>query len=277
MFSKYNSVFNKTVDLKDEDKVIFSDEIKEEDLIYLPPKMDSKVLLKELIYIIDKMKEEIYCNLFFYFENNRENSGMERSNLLEKESSLALELYSSTCYLRLDLFVIGCRAISLTKNKVKTTPHTDDLLRDNFRLFNETSYGSVLSSNHWWILTNDMLVLGLVHNRKYIYMSSPRRFHTIYIDFKNREDYIVIKKVKEKQYCMTNFAREILGFLIAGYTINKNRTTGEVLSPPKKYKNMSLLDYVNAIKYFESSGLDFLMNDKLVGIDFNFANMIILE
>ncbi|MDK2802648.1 MAG: hypothetical protein KFW09_04645, partial [Oscillospiraceae bacterium] len=66
-------------------------------------------------------------------------------------------------------------------------------------------------------------------------------------------------------------ARELLGMLIAGYRI-QNTGIGEGMVPPTKYIKLTLTNYVKAIEYFEKTGVTFLINPNLSGIDFDFKN-----
>lgn len=62
-----------------------------------------------------------------------------------------------------------------------------------------------------------------------------------------------------------------MGLLLAGYVI-RDTGIGEVMTPPTKYINLTLVKYVKAIEYFEKTGVDLLTNPNLSGIKFDFEN-----
>ena len=259
----------------DEYKSVFDGEITTQDLeeehIYMPY---SDVIL-DTKYILDTLLCKVYNEMYVEVINIKDYGELTDDQILNIQCDRDYQLYLKLKNLNLPFFVIGSRKLSLPKNKVKKTPHLDTILRENTGVLTECSYGSIMMLDHWWILTNDMLILGIIDNRIEVHIGSPRLFYTLFVKSTTRPHYQSFLIQSEnynspKEYCMTNFGREILGLLLAGYSINYN-VLCEILVPPKKYKKLKLRDYACAVMFFEYFGYcKYLLEKNLVGVDFDF-------
>ncbi|MDK2802356.1 MAG: hypothetical protein KFW09_03165 [Oscillospiraceae bacterium] len=133
--------------------------------------------------------------------------------------------------------------------------------------------GSILCTKDWTMLSNDIFILGGIDGMFDIYLVSKRSKYNMESptpSYLSDKDHLASKGIVVKLSC---FARELIGILCAGYKIQMLRDQIEVCKPPKKYINMSLLQYVNAFTYFSRcDDWQHLYNPDLVGFDFDFTN-----
>ncbi len=254
---------------------VFDSEVKTEDLELVVTSMSFKEIMDDTLYILDTLLCKVYNEMLMEVESNKDYTHLIRDDILKVQCNKDYQLYLKIQKLNLPFFVIGSRQLSLPKDKVKITPHLDVKIRENTGVFSEKSYGSIMMLQDWWILTNDMLIIGLIDNRVEVHIGTPRLCYTILVRSKTRPHYqsFLVKDLedyKNKEYCMTNFGREIIGLLLAGYRIN-HTLLGEILVPPKKYKKLKLKDYACAIMFFEYFEYwKYILEKNLVGIDFDF-------
>ncbi|MDK2802758.1 MAG: hypothetical protein KFW09_05210, partial [Oscillospiraceae bacterium] len=247
---EYRSVFYGeivTVDLEEETEGISLDMIK-----------------KELQQILKNNHSEVYTKMFKEEIFKLQKTFSSEEKMIDFLCEREIYLYNKLKYLNLPFFVIGSRPVSLPKEKLNKIAHLDRVASKNMGILSENSYGSILQMNYWWIMTNDMLILSIIFNRITVYIGSPRCKYTMYVLAKSRPMYSIVNMETDstakcfnlmfpkKKYCITNFARELLGMLIAGYRI-QNTGIGEGMVPPTKYIKLTLTNYVKAIEYFEKT------------------------
>lgn len=133
--------------------------------------------------------------------------------------------------------------------------------------------GSILCTKDWTMLSNDIFILGGIDGMFDVYLVSKRSRYNMESPIPSYladKDYLASKGIVVKLSC---FARELIGLLCAGYKMQMLKDQIEICKPPKKYINMSLLQYVNAFSYFSRcDNWKYLYNPDLVGFDFDFIN-----
>ncbi len=269
-------------------KSVFMGEVTTADFEKEPIAISTRMIKKELDEILKNNYSKVYTEMLKEEMLKPDNKFYSKETLIDFFCERDMSLYNKLKYLNLPFFVIGSRPVSLPKKKLNKIAHLDGIASKNMGVISENTYGSILQMKYWWIMTNDMLILSIIFNRIPAYIASPRCEETMYVLAKSRPSYSIVHMEKsstskrfklnclKKEYCITNFAREILGLLLAGYVI-KDTGMGEILYPPIVYVELTLCNYVKAITYLEKEGISFITLPNLSGIKFDFENNCIKE
>ena len=236
----------------------------------------NKLNIEEIENSINNICQEINNGLYInsiqsYIDYYSENYDMYIEDIIDRLNNDCYIIYNKMALNQLKFYVIGNIQNSLhISNNISSI---DKYLDENMGTLSDDNHiGSILHIDIWCIALNDIFILSIIDNQFYVYFASPIIKDTIYAPFtKDEGDKPVFIKNSLIKYRLSYYARELLGILIAGYRI-QNTGIGQGMVPPVKYIKLTLPNYVKAIEYFEKTGVAFLTNPNLSGIDFDFKN-----
>ncbi len=199
-------------------------------------------------------------------------SGIKKEDLISK----LFDAYLISTDLNLNFILLGTDPKEDCYKSTEEKPILDSGIVKNFYMISDShkKKGCVLKLSLWSLLINDMYILGIIDNRKEIYLASKRNLNSMTGESVYYcEDIILPNNTRGR---LSIFARELLGLLCTGYRLQKLKDGSEGCYPGKKHVSISLNQYVKLVRYFEKSGeWKWLYSSKLISFDFDFDKNVL--
>lgn len=182
---------------------------------------------------------------------------------MDKQLKQAMTVYGRAGRPKLDFLIIGRKArqqIFLSRRGIighmeistPEKPLIDLDMIDNLKALDEkkNKRGSIINSDNWTFLMNDLFISGGVANQKSFYLASPRTVDNLW-DRSERH--------------ITIFGREIAGLFAAGYELIHLQDGSEAMIPPcTGNRPLDLYQNNRGLNYFlEGDNLGFIAHRRI--------------
>lgn len=205
--------------------------------------------------------QEIFSDYQYIVTNNLEHLytlTQKMQSLTTMDIKNAMIVYVRSGRPQLGFLILGRKARGGGGIDAPDPPWINKQMADSLGELNEAEgkSGSILASENWSFLLNDLFISGAVANRVPFYLASPRTQKNLW-------------NQRKKQ--LTIYARELIGLFAVGYELQHLADGSEAMVPPCENTTvLTLANYNDILSRFQKSdNISFIMHRQIRRFIFN--------